>query len=181
MVSFTHGEGFGRPLLEATMTGLPVIASNWSGHVDFLNSEKSILLTGGMQQVPKCQIWEHIIIEQSQWFTVDESQARKALTFVFENEYEIKSKGESLMHHNREKFTHEKMTELLNDVVDKYTKDLPSQVQLKLPKLKKVGEGKSELPKMKLPKLKKVNNKSEPPKIKLPKLKKVTNTEGVPA
>ena len=162
-VSLTHGEGFGRPLLEATMTGLPVIASNWSGHVDFLNSEKSILLTGGMQQVPKCQIWEHIIIEQSQWFTVDESQARKALTFVFENEYEIKSKGESLMHHNREKFTHEKMTELLNEVMDKYTDKLPSQVGLKLPKLKKI------------------NNKSEPPKIKLPKLKKVTNTEGVPA
>ena len=38
--------------------------------------------------------------------------------------------------------------------VDKYTQDLPSQVGLKLPKLKKVN--KTELPKIKLPKLKKV-------------------------
>ena len=30
MVSLNHGEGFGRPLLEATMTGLPVIAPAYS-------------------------------------------------------------------------------------------------------------------------------------------------------
>ena len=36
-ISLTHGEGYGRPLQEATMTGLPVIASNWSGHLDFLD------------------------------------------------------------------------------------------------------------------------------------------------
>ena len=154
-VSFTHGEGFGRPLLEATMTGLPVIASNWSGHVDFLDSEKSILLSGEMQQVPKCQRWKDIIIEQSQWFVVDETQAQKALTFVFENEYEVKNKGKSLMNVNREKFTHTKMTELLNKFVDSYTEDIPTQVGLKLPKLKKVGTN-SELPKLKLPKLKKI-------------------------
>ena len=52
------------------------------------------------------------------------------------------------------------MTELLNNLVDKHTEIIPSQVQLKLPKLKKVGE-----------------NKTEPPKIKLPKLKKVTEQE----
>ena len=37
----THGEGFGRPLLEASFTGLPIITSNWSGHLDFLDSEHS--------------------------------------------------------------------------------------------------------------------------------------------
>ena len=35
-VSFTKGEGFGRPLLEAAITGKPVITTNWSGHLDFL-------------------------------------------------------------------------------------------------------------------------------------------------
>ena len=82
--------------------------------------------------------------------------------YVFENEYEVKTKAKSLMSINRDKFTHTKMTELLNEIVDKYTQSLPSEVGLKLPKLKKVG-----------------GNKSEPPKIKLPKLKKVT--EGAPA
>jgi glycosyltransferase involved in cell wall biosynthesis len=156
-VLFTHGEGFGRPLLEATMTGLPVIASNWSGHIDFLDTEKSILLDGEMQQVPGCQIWQDIIIEQSQWFVVDELNASKALMFAFENEYEIKNKAKSLMNINRDKFTHKKMTELLNNTVDKYIENIPSQVGLNLPKLKKVKSSENkELPKIKLPKLKKV-------------------------
>jgi len=161
-ISLTHGEGFGRPLLEATMTGLPVIASNWSGHLDFLDTEKSILLSGKITQVPKCQVWKDIIIEQSQWFTADELQTHKALVFVFENEYEVKNKAKSLMSINRNKFPHKKMTELLNNIVDKYTESIPSQVSLNLPKLKKVGSSENK----------------ELPKIKLPKLKKVTEQEG---
>ena len=39
MVSHTKGEGFGRPLLEFTQTKKPIIASNWSGQVDFLNQK----------------------------------------------------------------------------------------------------------------------------------------------
>ena len=41
-ISFTKGEGFGRPLLEQAITGKPVITTNWSGHVDFLDTEKSM-------------------------------------------------------------------------------------------------------------------------------------------
>ena len=41
MLSCTHGEGFGRPLAEATCCDLPVIASNWSGQMDFLNPKQS--------------------------------------------------------------------------------------------------------------------------------------------
>lgn len=43
-VSLTHGEGFGRPLLEATLSGKPLLTTNWSGHIDFLPAEISNLL-----------------------------------------------------------------------------------------------------------------------------------------
>ncbi len=36
LVSLTHGEGFGLPLFEAAYSGLPVVATDWSGHLDFL-------------------------------------------------------------------------------------------------------------------------------------------------
>ena len=88
---------------------------------------------------------------------------KTTLTFVFENEYEVKNKAKSLMGINRDKFTYKKMTELLNNIVDKYTENIPSQVSLKLPKLKKVKD------------------KNTPTKLKLPTLKKVTNPEGAPA
>ena len=161
-VSLTHGEGFGRPLLEATMTGLPVIATNWSGHLDFLDTENSILLGGELIKIPKSVVWKDIIIPESQWFNVNETQAYRSFNYSFDNLEEIKLKGKNLMKINREKFTLNKMTEKLDDIMEKYMKDIPQTVGLQLPKLKKVNE-----------------SKSEPPKIKLPKLKKVT--EGAPA
>jgi septum formation topological specificity factor MinE len=57
---------------------------------------------------------------------------------------------------NRDKFTLDKMTEKLDEIVTSYIDKSPSQVQLNLPKLKKIGD-------------------TEPLKIKLPKLKKVTS------
>ena len=156
MVSLTHGEGFGRPLLEASMVGLPVIASGWSGHLDFLDKDSSVLIGGKLEQVPKSQIWKDIIIEGSQWFVVNESDTYKILNHIHENPLEASKKGEQLMEKNREKFTLNKMTEKLDEIMKKYLKDVPQQVGLNLPKLKKVNS-ESNLKEIKLPKLKKVN------------------------
>ena len=137
MVSFTHGEGFGRPLLEATMVGLPIIASAWSGQMDFLDTEKSMLIGGELQDIPKSQIWEDILIPETQWFIADENQIYKTFNFAFENRYEIKNKAKSLMYINREKFTLNNMSKILNEIVNTHINDTPQQVSIKLPKLKK--------------------------------------------
>ena len=156
MISFTHGEGYGRPLQEATMVGLPVIAPAWSGQVDFLSRTDSLLLGGTLVNVPKSQHWKDIIISESQWFNINETQAYKAMNYTFENYDDVKEKALNLMKINRDKFTLDKMTKKLDEVTTPIVDKVPSQVGLQLPKLKKVGN-------------------SEPPKIKLPKLKKVTS------
>ena len=158
LITLTHGEGFGRPMLEASMVGLPVIASAWSGQMDFLSSEDSILLGGEMVQVPKSQVWKDIIIPESKWFNVNETQAYKAMNYCFQNYDEVKEKALNLMKINREKFTLDKMTEKLDKIITSTISKVPTQVGLNLPKLKKVGD-------------------SKPPKMKLPKLKKVTSDE----
>jgi len=155
-VSFTHGEGFGRPLLEATITGLPVIASSWSGHLDFLSKSDSMLIGGELKQVPESQIWKDIIIPESQWFNVNETQAYKSLNYSFKHYNEIKQKALNLMKTNRDKFTLNKMTEKLDDIVTPYVDKVSTQVGIKLPKLNKVGS--LETPKIKLPKLKKITS-----------------------
>ncbi len=154
-VSLTHGEGFGRPLLEASMVGLPVIASAWSGQMDFLSETDSMLLGGELVQVPKSQVWKDIVIPESQWFNVNETQAYRAMNYCFQNYDEVKEKALNLMKINREKFTLDKMTEKLGKIITPIVDKVPQQVGLQLPKLQKVSN-------------------SEPPKIKLPKLKKTS-------
>ena len=155
MLSCTHGEGFGRPLAEATCCDLPVIASGWSGQMDFLNGSDSILVNGSLEKIPKSIVWDDILISESQWFNINESKAYSALNHAFENQGELKRKGETLMYKNRENFTINKMADKLDEIMKKYTSNMPSQVGLKLPKLKKVESDKK--PSIKLPKLKKVS------------------------
>ena len=159
-VSLTHGEGFGRPMLEASMVGLPIICSGWSGQMDFLSEVDSMLLGGQLSKVPKSQHWKDIIIPDSQWFNVNEQQAYKAMNYCFTNCDKVKEKALNLMRINRDKFTLDKMTEKLDEIVSPYVDKISSEVQLQLPKLKKTSG-------------------SETPKIKLPKLKKVTDEVGV--
>ena len=137
LVSFTHGEGFGRPLLEATAVGLPVICSNWSGPVDFLSDSGSLLINGELEQVPDSAVWEDIVIPESKWFVVDEHDAFSKLKYAYENKYEIKESAKSLMRKNLKTFTMEKMQNLIVNIIDEKTKDLASEVSIKLPKLKK--------------------------------------------
>jgi glycosyltransferase involved in cell wall biosynthesis len=40
----TRGEGWGRPYMEALSCGCPVIATRWSGHLDFLNDANADLI-----------------------------------------------------------------------------------------------------------------------------------------
>ena len=138
MVSFTHGEGFGRPLLEASMVDLPILAPGWSGQLDFLNPDMSLLLPGDLVNVPESILWDNIIIKESKWVEITEDIGYKALNEMYINNSEYKKKAKKLGTINRSKFTLPNMSKKLNEIVEKYTDKLPTQVELSLPKLQKV-------------------------------------------
>lgn len=85
-VSLTHGEGFGLPLLEAAACGLPIIATDWSGHLDFLKSNPDerhfIPLSYEMKDVPESVIWKGVIEPGSKWASVDEQDVKLKLSKV---------------------------------------------------------------------------------------------------
>ena len=154
-ISFTHGEGFGRPLLEASLSEKPVIAPNWSGHTDFLTQKDAVLLPGSLNDVKKESFPKGMWIEGTKWFTVNYNYASKTMKDVFENYNKYIVKGKKLSIMNQTKFSLDKMTEKFEEILDKHLpkfEEQPKSVDLKLPKLKKVGKPK----KIELPKLKKV-------------------------
>lgn len=131
MISFTHGEGFGRPLLEFSLTGKPVIASNWSGHVDFLNDKGSILLDGQLRNVDPSAS-NQFLLQESQWFYVNYSNAAVKISDVYNNYDKYLSESIKLGKENRVKFSHKKMTEVFKSICEKYVK-VAKHVDLVLP------------------------------------------------
>jgi len=130
-LSFTHGEGFGRPLLEFSLTGKPVITSNWSGHIDFLTNEGSILLKGELRPVDPSAA-NQFLLADSQWFYVNYSDAALKLIDVHNNYDKYLASSTKLGNENRIKFSHNKMTEALKDICDRYIK-VAKHVDLVLP------------------------------------------------
>jgi len=77
LVTATRGEGYGLPLLEAAAAGTPVIATNWSGHLDFLNNGKWLKLDYKLQNVHPGKVDGQIFVENSKWAEVDEADFKK--------------------------------------------------------------------------------------------------------
>lgn len=136
MVSITKGEGFGRPLLEFSMTGKPIIASNWSGHKDFLPMDKSIMIGGTLTEVHSSVV-DSYILKDSKWFTANYSEFTQVLKIVKKDYDTFLEKSKILMNENKEKFSLTKMTEKLESILIPYVTK-PKEVKLNLPKLSKI-------------------------------------------
>ena len=142
-ISFTHGEGFGHPLLLATLSGKPLLAPNWSGHLDFLNPKYSNLLDGALETIPGEAVNDWFV-KEAQWFTVDYKKAGERMRKAF-SEYEtLLPNAEALRVENAEKFSTEAMDIAFHTLLEKYVPKFAMPAQIVLPKLKKL-----ELPKLK--------------------------------
>lgn len=137
-ISFTKGEGFGRPLLEASVSGKPVIASGWSGHLDFLDKDGAMLVGGELKNVHESSAWENVIMKESSWFAADPQQAVNAMAAAFLNYSEFKNRAYDLANKNRKRFSYEAIQTKTWELLDKYVPEFPKQVPLVLPKLKKI-------------------------------------------
>lgn len=80
LVSLTRGEGYGLPILEAAASGLPVVATGWSGHLDFLNHGKYINIAYNLKEVHQSRIDGKIFMPGSKWAEVIEEDFKKKIT-----------------------------------------------------------------------------------------------------
>lgn len=86
-VSLTRGEGFGLPILEAAVAGLPVIATDWSGHMDFMSKGRFIPVGYDLDVIPDQKVDrnkpEHrdrdIWVQGARWAAPIEGHVKRAL------------------------------------------------------------------------------------------------------
>jgi glycosyltransferase involved in cell wall biosynthesis len=137
MISFTKGEGYGRPLAEFALTGKPIIVSKWSGLTDFLPEENTVYLEGDLKNVHESAA-DNFLLKESQWFTVNYSKAANAIFDVHKNYKQYSEKSKGLKQNIIKNFSLEKMNEIFMDMVKTYVKEKPKVVPFKLPKLEKI-------------------------------------------
>ena len=137
-VSLTKGEGYGRPLAEFALSKKPIITSAWSGHLDFLSPDFSVLLPGTLTPCHPSAYSKGLILEGASWFSVDNASTSRTLIDVLGNYNAYLSLAKRQGHKIKTEFNYDNMVLLLKSQLDKYVKLQPVQ-QLVLPKLKKIS------------------------------------------
>jgi len=146
MVSLTKGEGFGRPLLEFSLVKKPIVTTNWSGHIDFLNKANVTLLGGELKPVHPA-VSNQFLLKESSWFNVNPVEVGEALMDVYKNYDKYLPGARKQGEQNKEKFSFDAMKQVVKEQLAKVP-EFPKQIQLKLPSLRKIE----------LPKLTKIEN-----------------------
>ena len=138
LVSFTKGEGYGRPIAEFITSGKPVIVSDWSGHTDFVNKNFHVLLKGEVKPVHKSAVWEGIINDGSSWFTVDYQSAAIELDKVHKNYQKYLMSSKRSVRELEKLWSFDAMHEKFVDILQNNLPVFSKKLELNLPQLKKL-------------------------------------------
>ena len=133
MISLTKGEGFGRPLLEFSLTGKPIIASNWSGHTDFLKPNLSVMLGGQLENVHQSAA-NNWLIRESQWFKPNDPEIGRALKDVHKKYKQYIVQAKQQKNFSKSKFSFNGMKDLIEKELNKLP-NFPSRLEINLPEL----------------------------------------------
>ena len=146
MVSLTKGEGFGRPLLEFSAVDKPIIASNWSGQIDFLKGKFTALVGGKLDKIHQSSVVKNMIIPEAEWFRPELQDVGYAFNVVYEKYDEFLDKAKQQGSYSRDNFSFNKMKDKINEIFKNNLVELPKKLELKIadiempkkPTLKKV-------------------------------------------
>tara|TARA_R100001079_G_scaffold966_1_gene645 strand:- start:38280 stop:39542 length:1263 start_codon:yes stop_codon:yes gene_type:complete len=136
LVSLTHGEGFGLPLFESAYCGLPVVATDWSGHLDFLykptksKNGKSktkphfARIEYSLQPIHPSAVWKGVLQADSMWAYPQQGSYKMKLRQVYKDYGRFKSQAKKLQTWIVKNFEEQKQYDCFNNAIDDF---LPSK------------------------------------------------------
>lgn len=116
-VSTTRGEGFGLPFLEAATAGLPVLATDWSAHTEFLNVGKWVSFRYNLKEVHESKIDKNIFIPGARWAEVKEEDFKRKVRNFYKKSSLPTQWAKELSQKLKEKYSIEKVLERYDEVL----------------------------------------------------------------
>lgn len=120
LVTATRGEGWGLPILEAAACALPIIATDWSGHLDFMNEGKFIKLAHDLKNIPRERVDNQIWVEGSKWAEVREDDFKRKVAKFRESPTIPKQWATELATKVQEKFSLDSICKAYEQVLGSY-------------------------------------------------------------
>lgn len=119
LVSATRGEGFGLPLIEAAASGLPIAATNWSGHLDFLGN-KFAKIDYDLIDIPDARADNRIFFKGHKWADPLNDDISKKVKDVFLNIDDYQEKSSLLQTEVIHNFSKKNSHNIYNNILKKY-------------------------------------------------------------
>lgn len=113
--SLTRAEGYGLPLVEAAAAGLPVIVTNYSGHLEFLKGQPFLPVNYSMIDIPEKKIDDRIFVKDTRWAEPSKESYFTKLDDVYYNYEYHKDNALKISEHIKENFSK-------NAIIKKYNK-----------------------------------------------------------
>jgi len=132
LISLTHGEGFGLPLFEAAYCGLPVVATDWSGHLDFLykptkdkkGKQKNKPYFGRVNYdiapVHRDSVWDGVVQKDSSWAYPQQGSFKMKIREVYKDYSRFKSQAKKLQTWLLENFENQKQLDKFKNIIKEY-------------------------------------------------------------
>jgi len=120
LVSLTRGEGFGLPLLEAAASRIPIIATRWSGHLDFLKLGKFISVDYRLVDIHESRVDNRIFMPGSKWAEANEGDFKRRISKFRKSSAIPTQWAQELSENIRSNFSHR----AISKIYDKALKEL---------------------------------------------------------